>query len=110
MLHERNARQNRRFTMAWLDETLGGWGTTVLTGIVATVAVPVLLPVIGSILRPVVKEAIKAGLTLADTLQESVAEGREQLDDLLAEVRAERAMSARQKMPHATTNGGTTER
>lgn len=94
--------------MAWLDETLGGWGATVLTGIVATVVVPILLPVIGSILRPVMKEAIKAGLTLADTLQETVAEGREQLEDLIAEVQTERAVSARQKMPRATTSGSVT--
>ncbi len=91
--------------MAWLDETLGGWGTTVLTGVVVTMAAPLVLPVIGSMLRPLVKEVIKAGLTLADTLQETVTEGQEQLGDLIAEVQAERAVNARQKMPPATTNG-----
>lgn len=94
--------------MAWLNETLGGWGTTVLTGIVVTMAAPTLLPVVGNLPRPVVKEAIKAGLTLANTLPETVAEGWEQLEDLIAGVRAERAASAGQDRPRATADGGTT--
>jgi hypothetical protein len=85
--------------MTWLDETIGGWGAAILTGVVVTAAAPVLLPAVGSLLRPVVKGIITAGLTLADTLQETVAEGREQLDDLIAEVRAERAASGHRQTP-----------
>lgn len=82
--------------MAWLDETFGSWGTTVLTGIVVTVAAPVLLPVVGAILRPLLKETIKLGLALAGMLQETLAEGGEQLSDLMAEAKAEYVVRARQ--------------
>lgn len=79
--------------MAWLDETLGGWGTTILAGVVVTIAAPVVLPALGSILRPVVKGMLTAGLTFAEALQETVAEGREKLGDLIAEIEAERAVN-----------------
>ena len=37
------------------------------------------------------KGLIKGSLSLADSLQEVIAEGSEQLSDLIAEVKAERA-------------------
>jgi Na+/H+ antiporter NhaC len=83
--------------MAWLEETLGSWGSTVLTGIVVTVAAPILLPVVGAILRPVVKEVMKVGLAVADLLQETFAEGSEHLGDLIAEAKAEYAASTRRE-------------
>ncbi len=77
--------------MASLDDLFSGWGTTVLIGVGVALAAPALLPVVGAVARPVVKGLVKGGLYLADTLQEVVAESGEQLSDLVAEVKAERA-------------------
>jgi len=80
--------------MALLDDLFSGWGTTVLIGVGVALAVPALLPVVGAVVRPVAKGLIKGGLALVDTLQEVVAESGEQLSDLVAEVKAERAAAA----------------
>ena len=77
--------------MASLDDLFSGWGTTVLIGVGVALAAPVLLPVVGAVARPVAKGLIKGSLYLVDSLQEVVAESGEQLSDLIAEVKAERA-------------------
>jgi len=77
--------------MALLDDAFNSLGGAVLIGIGAALVAPVVLPAAGAILRPVVKGVIKGGFYLVDTLQEVIAEGNEQLSDLVAEVQAERA-------------------
>lgn len=92
--------------MGWLDDALSGWGTTVLIGIGVAVAAPVLLPAVGAVIRPVAKGLLKGGLALADSLQEVIAEGGEQLSDLIAEVQAERtAAHAANSAPPPNTMG-----
>lgn len=80
--------------MASLDDLFSGWGTTVLIGVGVALAAPALIPAVGAVIRPVAKGLIKGGLYIADSLQEIVAEGGEQLSDLIAEVQAERAAAA----------------
>ena len=80
--------------MALLDNVLSGWSTTLLVGVGVALAAPVLLPVAGAIIRPVAKGLIKGGLFVADSLKELVAEGSEQVSDLVAEARAEYNASA----------------
>ncbi len=77
--------------MALLEDilVLSGWGGPVLLGLGAVMAIPVLLPVVGAVVRPVAKLAIQGGLLLTDTLQTLVAEGGEQVEDLIAEAKAE---------------------
>jgi hypothetical protein len=86
--------------MALLEDTLGGWGSTVLIGLGIALAAPILLPAAGAIVRPVAKGLIKGSLFVADSLREGslfvadslremVAEGGEQVSDLVAEARAE---------------------
>jgi len=77
--------------MALLEDVLvlNGWGGPVLLGVGAVVAIPVLLPVVGAVVRPVAKLAIQGGLLVADTFQELVAEGGEQVGELVAEAKAE---------------------
>jgi hypothetical protein len=81
--------------MALLDDVLNGWGPSILVGVGVAVAAPVLLPVVGTVVRPVAKGVIRGALFVSDTLQELVAEGQEQLSDLVAEVQAERAVAAK---------------
>jgi hypothetical protein len=75
--------------MALLDEVFSGWGTTVLIGVGVALAAPVLLPAAGAVVRPVAKGLIKGGLFVVDSMKELLAEGQEQLSDLVAEARAE---------------------
>ena len=75
--------------MALFDELLAGWGPTVLIGAGVALAAPILLPTVGAVVRPVAKGFIKGCLYLVDTVKEVVAEGGEQLSDLVAEARAE---------------------
>ncbi len=51
--------------------------------------VPKLLPALGSMLRPVVKGVIKAGYSATMAVREVVAEASEQVEDIVAEARAE---------------------
>ena len=77
--------------MDFLKNAFKGSLTNIL--IVAGVAMvaPVVLPAVLSMARPVVKGLIKGGMALADKAQEFVAETGEQISDLMAEVKVERA-------------------
>ena len=77
--------------MDFLKDAFKGSLTNIL--IVAGVAMvaPVILPVVLNMARPIVKGVIKGGMALADKAQELVAETGEQLSDIMAEARAERA-------------------
>jgi hypothetical protein len=75
--------------MALLDDVFSGWGTTVLIGVGVALAAPVLLPAAGAVVRPVAKGLIKGGLFVVDSMKELLAEGQEQLSDLVAEARSE---------------------
>jgi Protein of unknown function (DUF5132) len=59
---------------------------SVVVGLVA----PFVFPAIRRAARPVVKGVIKGALTLGESLKEGAAGAREELSDLLAEVKAER--------------------
>jgi len=61
-----------------------GIGATVL----ATAVIPV-LPVLARAARPTARAAIKSGLLLAERGREFIAEAGEELEDILAEARAE---------------------
>jgi Protein of unknown function (DUF5132) len=80
--------------VALLDDVFSGWGTTVLIGVGVALAAPVLLPAAGAVVRPVAKGLIKGGLFVVDSMKELLAEGQEQLSDLVAEARAEYAAGA----------------
>jgi len=80
--------------MAFLEDVFNGWGTTTLVGLGVVVAAPLLLPAVGAIVRPVAKGLIKSGLFLMESVQELVAEGSEQLSDLVTEARAEHSPRA----------------
>ena len=81
--------------MAWFDEVLGGWRWTALAGLGVVVAAPLVLPLVGAVVRPVAKVAVTGGLFVVDPIQHLVAEGSEQVSDVVAEARAEYAASRR---------------
>ncbi len=55
------------------------------------VLAPKLIPALGSMLRPMVKGVVKAGYSVAMTVREYAAEAGEQVEDIMAEARAEHA-------------------
>ena len=77
--------------MGLLDTATKGWGGGLLIGIGAAVAAPVIFPAAGAAARPIAKGLVWGCLAAADKLRELAAETREQVNDLVAEVRAEQA-------------------
>jgi|SRR5579884_621315 len=55
----------------------------------AAMLMPDMFPKLGRALRPFVKGAVRAGYAVADRTRETVAEANEQLQDIVAEVKAE---------------------
>lgn len=75
--------------MAILEDVLkGSWGAA-LVGVGVALVAPTVLPAIGAAIRPLAKSVIKGGVLLYDTVKESIAEAGEQVNDMVAEVRAE---------------------
>jgi hypothetical protein len=68
----------------------GSLSSIVVVAGVAIIA-PIVLPAVAAMARPVIKGLIKGGMALADSVQEYVAEAGEQISDLVAEAKAERA-------------------
>jgi hypothetical protein len=68
-----------------------GWSGGVLIGIGAALAAPVILPVAGAVVKPLAKGLIWGYLAASDKLKEVMAETREQMNDIIAETKAEYA-------------------
>lgn len=51
---------------------------------------PKILPAVGGIFRPLLKGLVRAGYGVATTVREAVAEAGEQMEDIVAEAKAER--------------------
>ena len=77
--------------MDFLKDAFKGSLTNILVVAGVALVAPVILPVVINMARPIVKGVIKGGMALADKAQELVAETGEQLSDIMAEARAERA-------------------
>ena len=80
--------------MAIFDDLTKG-PMPVLLGLGVAMAAPTVIPAVASGLRPLAKALVKGGLTVYDALKEGVAEAGEQLNDLVAETRAEMAVDGR---------------
>jgi hypothetical protein len=80
--------------MAIWDDALKGSLPTILIGVGVALAAPIVLPAAAAGLRPVTKTLIKGGLYVVDSAKELMAEAGEQLSDLVAEARAEKAAEA----------------
>jgi hypothetical protein len=61
----------------------------VLNGLGAALAAPIILPAAGAVVRPLAKATIWGFLVASDKMKEMFAETREQMNDLVAEVRSE---------------------
>ncbi len=87
--------------MALFEDITKGPLSTVLVGLGVAMAAPTVVPALANGLRPLAKALVRGGLTLYDAAKEGVAEAGEQLQDLVAETRAEMATGAKHE-----TNGG----
>lgn len=70
-----------------------GWLPGLLIGVGAMLA-PKAFPNLGRSLRPVIKGAVKAGMTIAGTTKAAMAEAREEIQDIVAEVWMEQHQDA----------------
>lgn len=75
--------------MALLEEIVTGWAGPTLLGVGAILAAPLLLPVVGAVAIPIAKVIVQSGLWVAESVQGLMAEGGEQLNDLIVEAKAE---------------------
>ena len=75
--------------MALLDNALKGWGGMMVGVVVGAMAAPSFAPAAGKTVRPLAKALIRGALVVGDGIREIVAEAREQVSDLVAEVQAE---------------------
>ncbi len=80
--------------MALMDDGLKGAVPSILVVLGVAMAAPIVLPAVAAVSRPLAKTLIKGYLVLADTIREFAAEAGEQVCDLMAEVKAERAATA----------------
>lgn len=92
--------------MKLFDDGLKGTVPSILVVLGVVLAAPIVLPAVAAVSRPLAKTLIKGYLALADTVKEYAAEAGEQLSDLVAEVKAERAAGA--AGPGTATGGGET--
>ncbi len=72
-----------------METALGPWGIAA--------AVLLLLPGSRKMARTVTKEVIRAGMTVTDNVKDLLAEAKEEASDVVAEVRAERKGTAKEK-------------
>ncbi|MHB9075463.1 MAG: DUF5132 domain-containing protein [Desulfobaccales bacterium] len=77
--------------MALMEDGLKGAVPSILVVLGVAMAAPIVLPAVAAVSRPLAKTLIKGYLVLADTIKEFAAEAGEQVCDLMAEVKAERA-------------------
>lgn len=61
-------------------------------GLAATVLAPVVIPVVAMAARPLAKSMLKGGVVLYEKGREALALAGEEMEDLIAEVRAEMEM------------------
>jgi hypothetical protein len=64
------------------------WIPGLLLG-VGAMLVPKLFPGFGTSMRPLLKRAVATGMVVSEKTREAVERGREEIDDLVAEIRAE---------------------
>lgn len=89
--------------MALIEDVLKGWGGMAVGVVVGAVAAPALGGATGTRLRPLAKATIKGILAVSDGVREIVAEAREQVSDMVAEIKAERQDDAA-RAPSASTH------
>jgi hypothetical protein len=66
---------------------------------VAAMLVPDLFPRLGRTVRPLVKGTIRAGYAMVDRARETMAEAGEQVEDMVAEVKAEQGRAKADPVP-----------
>jgi Protein of unknown function (DUF5132) len=85
----RGARPQRSF-VGRMKKTALFFAPSLVVGLVA----PFVFPALRRAIKPVAKGLIKGALELGESMREAAAQGREEVSDLVAEVRAEREQEA----------------
>ena len=75
--------------MSLFEDAPKSWFSSSILAVGAILAATTLIPALGSALRPLAKALVKNGITIYDSAKELVAEAGEELNDMVAEARAE---------------------
>jgi hypothetical protein len=89
--------------MSLFEDVPKSWFSSSILAVGAILVAPTVIPALGSALRPLAKALVKNGITVYDSAKELIAEAGEELNDMVAEARAERE---RESQPETS---GTTE-
>ena len=82
--------------MAFFDNGLK-IGTGLAIGLGVLILAPAIAPAVAAVVRPVAKASTKSGMLLFEKARELIAEAKESLEDLAAEVHAELAQERQQE-------------
>jgi hypothetical protein len=85
--------------MGLLDDALKGWGGLAV-GAGTVLVAPRIVPVVSPVLRAFAKMVVRTALAVSDGVRGLVDELGEQVEDLVAEVRAERTGKSRRPARH----------
>jgi hypothetical protein len=72
-------------------------GTGLAIGLGVLILAPVIAPAVAAVVRPVAKASTKSGMLLFEKARELIAEAKESLEDMAAEVHAELAQERQQE-------------
>lgn len=77
--------------MGLFEDMSKSWLSSGILAVGAVIMAPTLIPAVGSALRPLAKALVKSGITVYDSAKELIAEAGEEMNDMVAEARAEMA-------------------
>jgi len=91
--------------MGFFEDITKSWASSGILAVGAVIMAPTLIPAVGFALRPLAKALIKSGITIYDSAKELVAEAGEEMNDIVAEARAEMAEATQPPSDSPTTSG-----
>ncbi|WP_447983491.1 DUF5132 domain-containing protein [Nitrospira sp. Nam74] len=88
--------------MSLFEDLPKSWFSSSIVAVGAILMAPTVIPALGSALRPLAKVLVKNGITVYDSAKELIAEAGEELNDMVAEARAEMEQESQLETSRAT--------
>lgn len=99
---------DKEASMSLFEDMSKSWFSSSILAVGAVIMAPTLIPAVSSALRPLAKALVKSGITVYDSAKELIAEAGEEMNDMVAEARAEMA-EASQHSAESPTRGHSEE-
>jgi hypothetical protein len=88
--------------MSLFEDVPKSWFSSSILAVGAILVAPTVIPALGSALRPIAKALVKNGIAVYDSAKELIAEAGEELNDMVAEARAEMEQESQPETSAAT--------